>query len=179
MPARRDDRTAGLAGATADDMAALRLAIVGRRDLLVGSAAAVLVSTLLGRAAIADAAAVGAATFQEAMKAILGEAKPTAERITLDLPEIAENGNTVPFSLTIDSPMTDVDHIKAAHVVSSGNPQPAVATFYFSPLSGKASVASRMRLAKTQDVVAVAELSSGAFLIATRNVKVTIGGCGG
>ena len=95
------------------------------------------------------------------------------------MPEIAENGNTVPFTISVDSPMTETDNVKAIHVLATANPQPGVATFRFSPLSGKATVASRMRLARTQDVIAIAELSDGRFLMSKRNVKVTIGGCGG
>jgi len=85
----------------------------------------------------------------------------------------------VPFTLAVDSPMTDASHVKAVHVFASGNPQVGVASYNFTPASGKASVSSRMRLARTQDVVVVAELSDGKFLLAKRNVKVTIGGCGG
>ena len=75
--------------------------------------------------------------------------------------------------------MTEKEHVKTVHVLSTGNPQPYVASFHFTPDAGKASVASRMRLAKTQDVVSIAELSDGRFLLGKRNVKVTIGGCGG
>lgn len=160
--------------------AAARIVVANRRDVLVGVSAAGLVAALLGLAAARPAhAQERTPTFEEAMKAILGDAKPVTQRIVLELPEIAENGNTVPFAITVDSPMTAQDRVKAAHIVSSGNPQPSVASFYFSDQSGKAAVSSRMRLAKTQDVVAIAELSNGSFLIATRNVKVTIGGCGG
>ena len=113
------------------------------------------------------------------MKKILGDAKPTEGKLTIDMPEIAENGNTVPFSVSVDSPMTEKDYVKAIHVISTGNPQPGVATFRFTPQSGKATVASRMRLARTQDVIAIAELSDGKFLQSKRAVKVTIGGCGG
>ena len=115
----------------------------------------------------------------ELIEKFTGGKKPADGKIKLDLPEIAENGNTVPFTLIVDSPMTPADNVKAAHVVSSGNPQPSVASFYFSDLSGRATVTSRMRLAKSQDVIAIAELSDGRFLISTRKVKVTIGGCGG
>jgi sulfur-oxidizing protein SoxY len=113
------------------------------------------------------------------VKAVLGDAKPTEGKLTLDMPEIAENGNTVPFSVRADSPMTEKDFVKAVHIISTGNPQPGVATFRFTPQSGKAMVSSRMRLGKTQDVIAIAELSDGKFLMAKRAVKVTIGGCGG
>jgi sulfur-oxidizing protein SoxY len=69
--------------------------------------------------------------------------------------------------------------VKALHVIAAGNPQPGVATFKFTPDSGKAAVSSRMRLARTQEVVVIAELSSGNFVMVKRPVKVTIGGCGG
>ncbi len=142
----------------------------------------------LGAAAAGAGVALGATSvlgqdqalpWQLAVRKVLGEAKPTDGKITLELPEIAENGNTVPFSVLVDSPMTDKDHVKAIHVISTANPQPDVATFRFTLLSGKAAVASRMRLARTQDVIGIAELSGGRFLMAKRSVKVTIGGCGG
>ena len=110
---------------------------------------------------------------------IVGEAKPSEGKFTLELPEIAENGNTVPFTVSVESPMTEKDHVKAIHVIATANPQPGVATFRLTPLSGKAAVSSRMRLARTQDVIGIAELSDGRFLMAKRPVKVTIGGCGG
>ena len=113
-------------------------------------------------------------------EAVLGDAQPaTDNRIIFELPEIADNGNMVPFTVSVDSPMTEKDHVKAIHVISTGNPQPSVATFRFTPLSGRASVASRMRLARTQDVIGLAELGDGKFLMTRRLVKVTIGGCGG
>ncbi|HZT49752.1 MAG TPA: thiosulfate oxidation carrier protein SoxY [Hyphomicrobiaceae bacterium] len=117
--------------------------------------------------------------WEQAIKNILGDAKPVEGKITLELPEIAENGNTVPFSVAVDSPMTQADNVKAIHIISTANPQPGVATFRFSPLSGRAAASSRMRLARTQEVIAIAELTDGRFLMAKRNVKVTIGGCGG
>ena len=117
--------------------------------------------------------------WEEAVKKILGDTKPIDGKMLLDMPEIAENGNTVPFTVSVDSPMTDADYVKAVHIVSTGNPQPGVATFHFTPQSGKASAASRLRLARTQDVIALAELSDGKVLQARKTVKVTIGGCGG
>ena len=75
--------------------------------------------------------------------------------------------------------MTETDYVKAVHVFAEGNPTPDVATFRFSPASGRAIVSTRMRLAKTQDVVAVAEMNDGSMYIARQTIKVTIGGCGG
>lgn len=154
----------------------MRLEIVDRRDFLIGAAAlATLSAALTGPGAAQDRPQ----TLDDALKKIMGDAKPADGKIVLDLPEIAENGNTVPFTLSVDSPMTDANHVKSLHIFASGNPQVDVASFTFTPESGKATASSRMRLAKTQDVVAVAELSDGKFLLGKRTVKVTIGGCGG
>jgi sulfur-oxidizing protein SoxY len=142
----------------------------------------------LGVAAAATALAVPATTalgqdqtqaWELAVRKIVGEAKPSEGKFALELPEIAENGNTVPFTVSVESPMTEKDHVKAIHIIATANPQPGVATFRLTPLSGKAAVSSRMRLARTQDVIGIAELSDGRFLMAKRPVKVTIGGCGG
>jgi sulfur-oxidizing protein SoxY len=154
------------------------IAVTNRRDLLLGAGSAGLIMTLLvaGSPLAAQEKSNG---FEDALKKVLGDAKPTEGKINLDMPEIAENGNTVPFTLTVDSPMTDADYVKAVHVISTGNPQPGVGSFNFTPLSGKAAISSRMRLGRTQDIVAVAALSNGTFLMSRRTVKVTIGGCGG
>lgn len=117
--------------------------------------------------------------WQDVLKKILGDAKPIEGKLLLEMPDIAENGNTVPFTVTIESPMTSQDYVKSIYIVATANPQADVAVFRLTPLSGKAAVSSRMRLARTQDIISVAELSDGKFLINKRNVKVTIGGCGG
>ena len=98
---------------------------------------------------------------------------------SLELPQIAENGNTVPLSIEVESPMSNSDHVKAVHIFAEGNPAPEVASFHFSPANGIAKASVRIRLAQTQNVIAVAELSDGSILQATTEVKVTIGGCGG
>ena len=145
-----------------------------RRTFVMGATATVAVLAA-GTSLAQDAAP----SWEEAVKKILGDAKPIDGKMLLDMPEIAENGNTVPFTVSVDSPMSDADHVKAVHIVSTGNPQAAVVTFHFTPESGKASAASRMRLARTQEVIALAELSDGKVLQARKTVKVTIGGCGG
>jgi sulfur-oxidizing protein SoxY len=128
--------------------------------------------------------AVGAAdaTPQEAADAIatFTGGRPTVPgRIAIDLPEIAENGNTVPFAVTIESPMTDADHISDILVVAQSNPRPRIVTFHLTPACGRADVATRIRLAATQDVTVVARTSKGEFFSARKAVKVTVGGCGG
>ncbi len=148
-----------------------------RRSLLVaiGSGGlAVVAMTLVPRAVLADTAAM-----KEAMKARVGDTVAQAGRINLELPQIAENGNTVPIAIEVDSPMTEQDYVKAVHVFAEQNPLPNVATFRFTPRSGRARAATRMRLLKTQNVVALAEMSDGSVYMASTEVKVTIGGCGG
>ena len=149
---------------------------VDRREFVRGGAAIATAAVLVVGDGLAQDAGSG---WEEAVKKIVGDAKPIEGRVSLDMPEIAENGNTVPFAVSVESPMTDKDYVKAIHVISTANPQAGVATFHLTPLSGKAAVASRMRLARTQDVIVLAELSDGKFLQTKRSVKVTIGGCGG
>jgi sulfur-oxidizing protein SoxY len=106
--------------------------------------------------------------------------KPAADgRVRLDLPEIAENGNTVPMTLTVESPMTEQAYVTDVLVVADANPRGGIATFHFSPASGLAEVNTRIRLAETQNVVAIARMNDGSLFRASKQVKVTIGGCGG
>lgn len=116
--------------------------------------------------------------FAETLRSIVGDKQPLDARVKVDLPELAENGNIVPYKLDVESPMTPEDHITKLYLLSTQNPQAKVAVFNFTLASGKAAVTGRMRLAKTQDVVAVAETNKGEFLRGTRNIEVTIGGCG-
>ena len=118
-------------------------------------------------------------TIDEAIKAVTGDATPTEGRIVLTLPQIAENGNTVPIEISVDSPMSDTDYVKSIHIFADGNPNPNVATYNFTPACGEARCATRIRLAKTQNIIAIAEMSRGDLYMAKSEVKVTIGGCGG
>ena len=101
---------------------------VDRRKFVLGSAAVVTLTVLAVGDTMAQDAAQG---WEETVKKIVGDTKPTDGKLMMDLPEIAENGNTVPFTVSVDSPMTDKDYVKAIHVISTGNPQPGVATFHF------------------------------------------------
>ena len=154
-----------------------RLAGIGRRDVLAGGVAVASLATLFSGAKAQDKPPPG--EFDAALKAIMGDAKLAEGKITVEMPEIAENGNTVPYVVTVESPMTEAEHVKAIHILATANPQTGVASFAFTPASGRAFVAGRMRLARGQDIVTVAELSNGRFLLARRTIKVTIGGCGG
>lgn len=115
----------------------------------------------------------------KAIAAVLNGRAAGEGAVKLDAPEIAENGNTVPIGFSVDSPMTAENYVKKVHLFADGNPTPSVASFEFTPMSGKASASTRMRLAKTQNVVAIAEMSDGSVVKASAKVKVTIGGCGG
>lgn len=117
------------------------------------------------------------AHFDAALRNLLAGREPATEGVAIEIPEIAENGNFVPITIGVDSPMSADDHVQAVHILSSGNPVAPVATFKLTPLNAVARVQSRMRLARTQDVVVVTEHSTGALKMATALVKVTIGGC--
>ena len=125
--------------------------VLDRRAFVLGASA---VAAILPFLAVPAAAQESPPSWEDALKKIVGDAQPTSDgKLTFELPEIAENGNMVPFTVSVDSPMTEKEHVKAIHVIATANPQPSVASFRFTPLSGRASVASRMRLARTQDVI--------------------------
>lgn len=144
-----------------------------RRQLLAWAGSAVVLG-FSTRAAFADAAAT-----QKAIDKVVGDKTLNKGRVDLTLPEIAENGSMVPLEVEVESPMTESDNVKAVHVFAEGNPNPEVAIFRFTPANGRAWASTRIRLAKTQDIVAVAEMSDGSMYTARQEVRVTIGGCGG
>jgi len=150
---------------------------VTRRDVLAGGTAALF--GLAGLVSISGVAKADAAAVQALIDKISGGKAPQEGRVMLEMPQIAENGNTVPMSVSVESPMTDSDYVKHVHVFAEGNPTPEVASFHFTPMCGVAQVSTRMRMAKTQDIVAVAEMSDGSIFMNRVQVKVTIGGCGG
>lgn len=150
---------------------------ITRRDMLSYTSAGILAAagvSLFGRMALADKKAT-----MESISKVANGRDIKDGRITLELPQIAENGNTVPMTVEVESPMTDADYVKSVHIYADGNPLPDVASIHFTPANGIAKASTRMRLAKTQNVVAVAEMSDGSIFQASTEVKVTIGGCGG
>jgi sulfur-oxidizing protein SoxY len=150
------------------------LAMTSRREFLgtlaLGTVAAITWST--GAAATPEAVAAEA-------KKLFGDKAPQNGKIKLDVPTIAENGLVVPLGFEVESPMTDKDYVKTVAIFAEGNPNPQIATFHFTPLSPKAAAAIRVRLAQTQNIVVFAEMSNGDVHVAKKEVKVTIGGCGG
>lgn len=147
---------------------------LSRRRFVASGALAVVAAALAPRLAAADEKMVA----DEIAKLYAGK-KMESGRIKLDVPQIAENGLVVPVSVDVESPMSEADFVKSVHIFADGNPQPGIASFHFSPECGKASAATRMRLAQTQNIVCIAEMSNGALFTTRAEVKVTIGGCGG
>lgn len=127
--------------------------------------------------ALAPGAALATPETARKLLADLVRAAPKAGKVKIEAPEIAENGNSVPISVSVDSPMNPTDYVRAIHIIADRNPQPGVASFLLTPANGRAEVHLRMRMAESQNVIVVAELSDGSAWTATREVKVTIGGC--
>ena len=116
-------------------------------------------------------------TMAAAIKQVTGGAEVRPVKVTLDIPPLVENGNTVPLTVTVDSPMTEADHVKAIHVFNEKNPQPHVISVSLGPRAGRARLATRIKLADAQKVVAIAETSTGEFFSASADVIVTIAAC--
>lgn len=148
--------------------------MINRRKFMEVSAGMAVITMLPAGIAFATPEAL-----QAELQKLTGGASVAEGGITLDMPEIAENGNTVPLTVSVDSPMTADSYVKSITIMVDGNPNPDVATFNFTPASGQASASTRIRLAKTQNIVALAQLSDGSFITTQATVKVTIGGCGG
>jgi len=147
-----------------------------RREFLrtAGGVAAVMAA---GLAISVTPARATSEAMKDAIRKVVGAAKVTAGRVKLELPPLSENGNTVPLTVLVESAMTADDHVRAIHLFNEKNPQPDVASFRFGPRAGRARVSTRIRLADTQAVTAIAELSDGSFWSATANVVVTLAAC--
>jgi sulfur-oxidizing protein SoxY len=122
-------------------------------------------------------AAATPASMKAAIQQIIGEGPVTAGKVALDIPPLVENGNTIAMSVNVDSPMTEKDHVKSVHVFNEKNPQPNIVSVHFGPQAGKAAFSTRIRLADSQNVVAIAEMSDGSLWSDTVEVIVTIAAC--
>ena len=140
-----------------------------RRTFLAGAA---LVTVLPLSAARATPEAMAAAITE-----VVGDVAVREGRVTLDLPPLIENGNTVPITVSVESPMSEADHIKAIHVFNEKNPQPHVFDARLGPRNGKALIATRIKLGDSQKIVAIAETSGGEFWSASADVIVTLAAC--
>jgi sulfur-oxidizing protein SoxY len=143
-----------------------------RRDILGAIAGAGVIATIR----IAPARATPT-SMKEAIRTIVGEAPVTKGKVHIDVPVLVDNGNTVPLAVDVESPMTPADHVKAVHVFNELNPLPNVISAYFGPRSGRARLTTRFRLADTQTIVAIAEMSDGSFWQASADVVVTMQAC--
>jgi sulfur-oxidizing protein SoxY len=117
------------------------------------------------------------AMLNSAIRNVVGEAPVRAGKVTLDIPPLVENGNTVPMTVRVASPMTATDFVKSIHVFNEKNPQPNIGNFYIGVSAGRAQVSTRIRLADSQKVVAIARLSDDSFWSVSADVVVTLAAC--
>lgn len=140
-----------------------------RRRFLAGTAVVALLPF--------DRAAATPDAMAEAIRKVLGGATVREERVKLDMPPLIENGNTVPLTVSVESPMSEADHVKAIHVFNEKNPQPYVFDATLGPASGKAVVGTRIKLGDSQRIVAIAVTSKGEFWSGSADVIVTLAAC--
>jgi sulfur-oxidizing protein SoxY len=112
-----------------------------------------------------------------AIRDVVGTAVVRTGKVKLEVPPLVENGNTVPMTVSVTSPMTAEDHVRSIHVFVEKNPQPNVGNFVLGPRAGRAQVSTRIRLADSQKIVAIAKMSDGSFWSATTDVVVTLAAC--
>jgi sulfur-oxidizing protein SoxY len=117
------------------------------------------------------------AMLSSAIRNVVGEAQIRTGKVKLDIPPLVENGNTVPMTVSVTSPMTAQDHVKSIHVFNEKNPQPNMGNFYLTPSAGRAQISTRIRLADTQKVVAIARMSDDSFWSVATEVVVTLAAC--
>ncbi|MGY4230772.1 sulfur-oxidizing protein SoxY [Bradyrhizobium sp. USDA 4503] len=117
------------------------------------------------------------AMLSAAIRNVVGEADVHTGKVKLDIPPLVENGNTVPMTVSVTSPMTADEYVKSIHVFNEKNPQPNIGNFHLGPRAGRAQVSTRIRLAYSQKVTAIARLSDDTFWSATADVVVTLAAC--
>jgi sulfur-oxidizing protein SoxY len=117
------------------------------------------------------------ALLAAAIRNIVGEAAVQAGKVKLEIPPLVENGNTVPMTVSVASPMTPDDYVRSIHVFNEKNPQPNIGNFYLGPRAGRAQVSTRIRLADSQKIVAIAHLADGSFWSVSADVVVTLAAC--
>lgn len=144
--------------------------MLDRRELMIAGAA-------LTGSAFLPRAGLSATPDRAAMDALLKGAMPNRGRIVLTIPAIAENGLSVFTAIEVESPMTATDHVRSIHLFSERNPLPRIASFHLGPRAGRAKIATNIRLAASQRVTAIAEMSDGSFWFDEKAVIVTIGAC--
>lgn len=148
-----------------------------RREFLVLATAALAAPAAVEAQIDPNQAAKRKAAFEEALRRVVGEAHVRRGRVKLQLPPLIDNGNSVPLSVSVESPMTVADHVKAIHVFTEKNPLPDVISVHLGPRSGRAYLATRIRLADSQTVLAIAQMGDGSFWSDGADVVVTLSAC--
>jgi sulfur-oxidizing protein SoxY len=142
-----------------------------RRDFLTLAGGATMLAVTLRPAEATPA------TMASAIRSVVGTEPVKTGKVKLEVPPLVENGNTVPMTVSVASPMAPEDHVRSIHVFNEKNPQPNIGNFYFGPQSGRAQVSTRIRLADSQRVTAIAKFSDGTFWSASVDVVVTLAAC--
>jgi sulfur-oxidizing protein SoxY len=150
--------------------------MTSRRDFLTGTVG------LAGGLALASIVTIRPAratpqTMAAAIKEVAGEVPIRKGKVKIDVPPLVENGNAVPVTISVESPMTAADHVKSIHLFNEKNPQPNIIGVHLGPRAGKAQLSTRIKLAAAQTIVAVAQLSDGSFWSGDADVIVTIAAC--
>jgi sulfur-oxidizing protein SoxY len=150
-----------------------------RREFLVVATGVATIATAPAAVAQIDPniRALREAAMKEALRKVIGNAPVRRGKVKVDMPPLVDNGNAVPITVTVDSPMTTADHVKAIHVFTEKNPLPEVISVHLGPRAGRASIATRIRIADTQTVTAIAQLSDGTFWSDSADVVVTLSAC--
>lgn len=141
-----------------------------RRTALAAGAALLTVRTNVATASTSS-------PFEDAIRGVIGEGAPQPGRVRLEIPSLSENGNSVAVTVKVESPMTADDHVKVVYLFSEKNPFPDVARFHLTPRMGRAEVSTTIRLATSQRVAALAQMSDGSFFRDDRDVVVTLSAC--
>ncbi len=150
--------------------------VIARREFVAASLAAAS-AAVLPTVARAQMTRTPLNDMPQKIRALVGTAAIRPGRVKLDIPPLVENGHLVPISVSVDSPMTDADHVKAIHVFTERNPLPEMVSFRLGPRAGRAYAATRVRMADTQGVIAIAEMSDGTFWSDSAHLIVTLAAC--
>lgn len=149
----------------------------GSRRQFLAAAGGLAAAAALPSTAAAQATRTPLNNMPDVIRKLVGPAQINQGRVKLGLPPLVENGHLVPLTVSVESPMTEAAHVKGIHVFTERNPLPEVVSFHLGPRAGRANVATRIRLADTQTVVAIAELSDGSFWSDSAHVIVTLAAC--
>jgi sulfur-oxidizing protein SoxY len=148
-----------------------------RRQFLLLAGASIGAATTARAQLDPNLAAQRKAALEAALRKVVGDAPVRRGRVKLDLPPLIDNGNSVPLAVAVESPMTAADHVRAIHVLTEKNPQPNVVSAHLGPRAGRARLATRIRLADTGTVIAIAQMSDGSFWSDSAEVVVTLSAC--